>query len=54
MQDEDYFASPERRLHFTKVPVNVSKRALELINQGNATVVVTAYPDRVDVKIDGE
>lgn len=54
MQDEDYFSTPERRQHFSKVPVNVSKRALELINQGNATVVVTAYPDRVDVRIDGE
>ena len=54
MPDENYFNTPERRQHFSKVPVNVSKRVLDLINQGNATVVVTAYPDRVDVKIDGE
>gem|GEM_PF-3608248 len=49
LPDDDYFNSPEHRLLFSRVPVRVSPGVLKLINAGNATVVVTAYPDHIEV-----
>lgn len=54
LDEESYFASATNRVLFERVPVRASEKAVQLIRQGNATVQVTAYADRIEVKVADE